>query len=268
MNYEDIPRQFGITILFCKEPLLDGGDWNIIGKHLLFQGRPAEALKSFDRSSIPFPGHGEAQKNRSCCLIILGRISEAGESYRTVLESDPYDAIRRHKLGHCFLSLREKERAVECWKKALACDLRDALSLNCPEAVLLENREWEKALPCFDQVIAVSPPFSEVWINRAEFLEELQDALRLFEQALAIELRNSRTWFLEQLERLPETLVCYEALQLDPEFAEAWQGKAQTEERLGRQRQAGYSCRNFLKYSGFRFPEQELWAAERLWGWS
>jgi tetratricopeptide (TPR) repeat protein len=105
----------------------------------------------------------------------------------------------------------------------------------------------EEALRCFDQALAIDPRDAAAWNNKGIALSNLgrrEEALGCYDQALAIDPRHASAWSNKGLElgalgRREEAINCYDqALAIDPRNAQVWYNKGLALDDLGRRQEA------------------------------
>ena len=142
-----------------------------------------------------------------------GRVSDAVESYRAVLDVEPRQFDARRLLGAALLKLGD-----------------------CEQSAL----ELERAL-------AISPRMAEVWTHRGQALARLgrhAPALACFQQAATLAPAAPGNWNeagLQQLalDAVAEALDSFDrAVELDPRFAAAWSNRGLALDRLRRAEEA------------------------------
>jgi predicted O-linked N-acetylglucosamine transferase (SPINDLY family) len=105
-----------------------------------------------------------------------GRLVEAGQGYREVLEQQPehFDAL--HLLGLLALQTHEPERALELIGRAVLLNpALPAAHLN-HGAALAALRRHAEALASYERALALDPAYADAQFNRANALRELGQA--------------------------------------------------------------------------------------------
>ena len=182
--------------------------WQLLGMAHVANDRPADALPALQRALALNPRHTQI-----LCLIgtAHGRLGEAEQAIRHFQEAlaiAPQDANIWYDLGNI------------------------QNSLDLPEA----------ALGSYNQALARAPQHADAWLNRSHALLALNrvgEAIDSLEHAVDIRPR-ARTWLLlgsalEQAQRLPDALACYEkVVALDPDDVDGWLKFGSVLEQLGR----------------------------------
>jgi len=86
-----------------------------LGRLLLFQGKPADAIASLTRSNQP-----ESAYFTGLALIQLGRNAEAAPYLETAVQWAGHDAEPAIALAQVYLALGQKDKAAEAARRALA----------------------------------------------------------------------------------------------------------------------------------------------------
>ena len=110
-----------------------------------------------------------------------GRLGEAEEIYRRVLDSEPERFEARHLLGVVLLARGEPALALAELDAALRINPDDASCCNSRGSALHDLNRCEEAVASYDRALALQPAFAEALSNRGVALQEL----KRFDEALA-----------------------------------------------------------------------------------
>ncbi len=160
-----------------------------------------------------------------------GRLTEAGEGYRSVLESHPehFDAL--HLSGLLALQTREPERAVELIGHALRLNPQVAAVHLNHGAALAALKRYGAALSSYECAIALDPAYADAHFNLANTLRELGQhaaAAASYERAAALrpemaEAHHQRGRMLCLLAEHEAAVGCFDrALALQPNAASVY----------------------------------------------
>jgi tetratricopeptide (TPR) repeat protein len=180
-----------------------------------------------------------------------GRLEEAEQIYRRILEVDGQNVDALHLLGVIAYQTGRNSLAVECLSTALRRNPGFAEAHNNLGNVLRGLGRVGEALEQFQQAVRLRPGIAEMHNNVGNTLLELgrlPEALEQLEIAVGLrpgsaEIHNSLGTTLGALGRLPEALEHFqEAVRLRPLYAEAHNNLAHTYRALGRlpEAQASY----------------------------
>ena len=106
---------------------------------------------------------------------------------------------------------------------------------------------FQEAIRCFDQALAIDPVSAHAWSNKGNALTALgrrEEAVGCYDQALAIDQRIAEVWSnkgvaLYRLGRRMEAISCHDrALAIDPRIGQAWNNKGTALDGLGRREEA------------------------------
>lgn len=151
---------------------------NALGIALSDSGRPAEALKAFNRALELDPDFGEAVQNLGIVRLRAGDAAGARELFERALAMDDKLPRAWNGLGVALARLGDDRLAIEAWHRAVALDaaLYDALfNLGLTAGKQGMRREAREALERF---VATAPPVS----YRAD-IARARDLLKLLEGA-------------------------------------------------------------------------------------
>lgn len=150
-----------------------------------------------------------------------GRWDEAGARYREILRSQPqhFDSLRL--LATIAAQRKDSASAIELFDQALRIRPDHASSLNHRGNVLLDLKRHDEALTSYDRSLQLEPDCAEAHFNRANALLEWEYHERGSEQT-ALEL-YCRGYPSGDRERHEQALQSYRrALELEPNYVEAW----------------------------------------------
>ncbi len=159
-----------------------------------------------------------------------GRLREAEEIYRRILQADPGHAEALGLLGAIAFAAGHNEQALELISQAIAAkpDYGDAhANLG---TVLLAMERSEEALESLDKAIALNPGHAEAFNNKGAALKALgrfDEASVCYRKAIDLRPDSAEVHYnlgnvFNKLERLDEALASFQkAIDLRPEYAEA-----------------------------------------------
>ncbi len=176
-----------------------------------------------------------------------GRLGEAEQHYRAVLQScrDHPDALQR--LALIFFHTRRLAEAAESYERLIAVVPGDAVAYSNLGQILSSMGRNEEALPHLERAVALRPDLAEAHTNLGNVLAQLnrpEDALTSYEEAVALNSRlaephNNIGMVLMSLGRYDDAIPEFEkALALNPGFAFASNNLGEAMSKLGRYEQA------------------------------
>ncbi len=217
------------------------------GNALFAQGRPAEALASYERTLALDPAHVAALANRGEALLALDRGDEAVASYHRALALRRDRADLHYNCGTVLAALRRYDAALVSFDQALALDPRSAAALYNRGNALAELKRPADALASYDRALAVQPDDAATLFNRGNALVALQrpaDAVASYDRALAvqpddIQILYNRANALAEIWRLDRALEDYDrVLAQAPGRADALNNRGNVLVRLKRPAEA------------------------------
>jgi tetratricopeptide (TPR) repeat protein len=199
---------YGLGILRCQQRRFDEGEGLLrralrrhpgspevhysLGTALQALGRPADALRCYERAVALRPDFAEALNNLGNMLQALGRYAEAATQYRRALAARPGFAGAHFNLGNALHALGQPAAAIAEYREALAAAPHYAEALNNLGNVLREMNRGEEAVAAYDAALAAAPANVDGHYNRGNALKELgrfAEARAAFGQALALDPR-------------------------------------------------------------------------------
>ncbi len=159
-----------------------------------------------------------------------GRLAEAEQVYRALLQLVPAHASALHRLGTICRNSGRIEESLELLGRAVETDSQSALANNDLGIAFALLRRPQDALPCFARAVELEPGFADAHnhLGNAQFqLGRYAEAAASFERALAAqrdfaEAYNNLGNALSALDRRAEAIAYYDqAAELKPELAEA-----------------------------------------------
>lgn len=226
--------------LYIQAQALDPGDATarfLLGGLQLQQGRPAEALASFDRTLAINPDLPDVLVARGGVLRGFRRFDEAYESYSKAIALRPQQAELFYCRGIVCLDMHRHDEALADFERALALKADYVDAWNARGGAHYALGHFDEALASFDRVIALRPQFAAAHHNRGLALQKMarsDDALASYDRVLAIragdaEIWNDRGFALKTLNRPVEALASFErALAIAPRHAGAFHNRGAT----------------------------------------
>jgi tetratricopeptide (TPR) repeat protein len=159
-----------------------------------------------------------------------GRLTEAAQFYRTIIEFAPRHFGALHYLGLVCTQQGSLDEAVKLLQRAVALDPKSFEARTNLGIALAASRRLDEAIMEYQRAIALQPDYVEARNNLGTALIGLgrhADAVAALQLALAIKpdlaaLHNNLGTALAALGRHAEACPAYrEAIRLDPRFAEA-----------------------------------------------
>jgi tetratricopeptide (TPR) repeat protein len=176
-----------------------------------------------------------------------GRLREAEQVYRAVLQMAPDHAGAMHQLGTLCRQKGEFEEAVALLRRAVALDPKSAQAHNDLGIALSALRRPDEAAEHYAKAVELEPGFVHAHNNLGNALRSLgreEEAIACFERALErhpnfAEAHNNLGNALAALQRPAEAIAHYEqAVAIRPELAEAYYNHGIALTALGRPAQA------------------------------
>lgn len=185
-----------------------------------------------------------------------GRVTEAAELHRRILQVDPRNLRSLRRLGAIALATGQPANAVHYISQALGLASQDAALHNDVAIGYRALGRPDEAIRHFRQAVAIRPDYAEAHNNLGvvlqeqgrfdEALEALQEAVRLkpnYADAL-MNLANT----LEKLDQPEKALEHYRrAIKIAPKHAEALVNNAVVLQRLGRLDEAAEALERAIK---------------------
>ncbi len=195
------------------------------GFDLYKKGDHEAALRQFNASLNMQRHNPEAWYGRANCLIRLGRLNDALNSYDRAVDGAPFyakawfgRAVALQKLGfqdQAFISLKtcvvyaldgdtaQKKKAAEAVEKYIKKGLEpvpDSAFVLIVQGYNLaaDHQDFVQSIECFDKAIQLSPAVSKAWQFKAMSLSalgRLDEAIAAYEQAVEIEEHNAIYWY-------------------------------------------------------------------------
>ena len=173
--------------------------------------------------------------DEALALHQAGRLAQAREIYRRVLEMHPGHADAHHLAGVVAYQTGNLQEAVELIGRAIALNPAMVAAYSNRGLALRDLKRPEEALECFDRALRLRPDLAVAHCNRGlalQDLDRLTDAVESYDAALKLqpdyaEAYANRGNALNLLRRIDEALESYDrALQLRPDLAETHWNRA------------------------------------------
>ena len=180
-------------------------------------------------------------------LLQQGKLTEAAEVYRTVLQRDPGNADALHLLAVALFQLGQAQRAAELGEKAVRANSRVADYHSNLGRYYLALGRLDAAAGSLEQALKLKPDHPLAHFNLAltrQGQANFAEAERHLRAYLTLNPNDpAGHYHLGNLAgsqyRFEEARACFErVLQLQPEQPEAWNNLGNAEQQLGRWRRA------------------------------
>jgi Flp pilus assembly protein TadD len=176
-----------------------------------------------------------------------GRLSEAEQIYRQILDVDPRHADCLHLLGMIAFEYGHLEDAGELIRAAISIHPNGASYHSNLANVLQAQGQLEEAAVEYRIGLAINPNLAAIHINLGNVLQAqgaLDDAVLSYQRALDLDPENAEAWYnlgnaRQGQGRLPNAAECYgRAVGINPNHGKAHHNLGRTLGDLGRQDEA------------------------------
>jgi tetratricopeptide (TPR) repeat protein len=182
----------------------------------------------------------------SRCFVLyrMGRHEEALEVIDSFLEEDPQDAGKWFGHGFVMQSIGQHQKAIESFSKCLDLDPAFSDAWYCKATLLYQNDEFTEALKCYDRA-AQHSDVKDFAFPQYSFLN-INPKPKLKKDAAGILYGKGNTLF--KLERFEEAIEAFtEAIDIEPESPQIWQGLANTYLKIGNNDRADMAFAKLLE---------------------
>jgi len=159
-----------------------------------------------------------------------GRLTQAEQLYRRILQSDPQHADAQHYLGLLAHQTGHAEAAIALMRQAIALNPAVAVYHANLGVVLQAAGQVREALACFTQALQLNPDLEDALSNRGNILQDLgriEEAIASYRQALRLNPGHGSAHYnlgnaLRDQGRLDEAIASFrQALGLNPRHLDA-----------------------------------------------
>lgn len=235
--------------------------WVNKGSVLFELGRNNEALEAFDRALTLNPSYANGWFNKGSWLQESGDFATAAECYRRAVSLNPQLDYAWFRMGVALEELQHHEEAIQCYDRVLGLNPNDVLAWTNKGGVLQDLKRRDEALKCLDRALEIDRKNATAWFNKGSLLIDLKrfkEAIASLEEAKKLGAPDERPGlghrlgdaargiaFCQQMlggdgpeqlsakalqelgrGRAQEALVLLDqALQLAPQYAQAWINK-------------------------------------------
>jgi protein O-GlcNAc transferase len=163
-----------------------------------------------------------------------GKLAQAAELYRKILEAEPKHFEALHALGILTYQSGKLEDAERLIRQAVAANPAAADAAYNHACLLQRLNRPEEALAAFDAALTIRPDYLEALVNRGGALWALkrrEEALLNAQRVVVLKPDLAEGWnnqgtVLQALERFDEALESFDrAVALKPNYAEAWKNR-------------------------------------------
>jgi tetratricopeptide (TPR) repeat protein len=189
------------------------------------------------------------------CQQGQGKFRAAASSFSRMLSIDPGIAEIHFNLATLQTQLNDIKAALACYRKSLQIKPDFTLAHFNLGALLQQQGLYKQAAEHYQQAVRLEANFYEAWVNWGAVLQiqgELQVAEHCYRKALELRI-DARGYFnlgttLYGLGEHPKALEAFQAaLQLNPQFADAWNALGETYRDQGDMQEAVRAYREALR---------------------
>jgi tetratricopeptide (TPR) repeat protein len=155
-------------------------------------GQFTEAAGSYYTALVLAPANVYARSHLASCLRRLGRLEEAIEALRMVLNADPHRDLIRLELGDCLLRLNRLEPALDCFDQCWS-DAAQRPALFGKGVALQLLRRFEEAEIAYERLLALDGKAEEALANLVSMSMEVFDLERVLRYARRLVDINPRS---------------------------------------------------------------------------
>jgi len=205
------------------------------------------ARQPHDAPQLPASAAAASQFAEALALHQAGRLDDAEQGYRTILEADLGHFDARHHLGIIHYQRGEHIAALRQIDAALKINPSVPAVHNNRGAALAALQRFEEAAESYRRAVALAPDYIDAHVNRGNALKELGRlvaALASYDRVIALAPGHAvahvkRGDVLQALERFEEALASYDrAIALKPDYGEARNNRGVALAKLGRYAEA------------------------------
>ncbi|KUZ15973.1 hypothetical protein WI69_07390 [Burkholderia diffusa] len=202
---------------------------NNLGNALRDAREPAAAMHSCARAIELRPGYAEAYNNLGNALLDLGEHAAAAASYAKAIEHHLQYADAYNNLGNALRMQEKHDDAADAYRRAIALQPGFRVAHQGLSATLLAAGDPLGAIEHARE--GLDPGDAKAHCVLARLLQRMSnfdEALALFERAIAIDPANAQAWAWlgelrsQQGEYVKTLQLCRRAIELDPELADAY----------------------------------------------
>lgn len=224
-----------------------------IGIAFAYLGKYIEAIEYFDRSLKIDPELSDTYLEKGMALGKLGRNIEAIECYDKLLKINSKDSTTYYRKGIALIKLGRNIEAIECFDMAIGIKQEYTDAYHNKGIALGKIGKHAEAIECFNKVIDIDPEYEDAYYNKGVALVKLGksvEARECFDKSK--KMKNATSWFKDASEfaKLGENfkaIECYDkALDINPNYAEAWADKGTVLIRIGKYLEALSCCKKAI----------------------
>ena len=203
---------------------------NNIGKSLINDGQPDQAVKHYRAALSVNPKYVSARKNLGTALAMLGEPNKAIYHLYEAIRLDPNRAETHYNLGNVLARLNQNKEAVYHYEKALSINPNYVEVYNNLGNLFADLGRIDEAVKSLSLALKIDPHYATAHNNLGNVLvrmERLPDATRHYRQAIKIrptysEAYNNLGVSLKKQGKILEARMAYKrALALTPDYSEA-----------------------------------------------
>jgi tetratricopeptide (TPR) repeat protein len=202
-----------------------------MGVALKDQGKPDEAIETYNKALAIKPDDAEAYNNMGNALQEQGKLEEAIAFYNKALSLKPDHADAYNNMGNALKDQGKLDDAIETYNKALSLKPDYAEAYNNMGVALKDQGKLEEAIEAYNKALSIKPDYADVYYNKSIVLQEqgkLNEAIDYYKNAISLkpdyaEAYNNMGVTLQEQDKLEEAIEAYnKALAIKPDYADAY----------------------------------------------
>ena len=162
------------------------------------QGDYMKMFEMLQKALLTDPNNTEALKKIWISVELSSSYEESRKLHLQLIDTNPYNAVAWHNLGHAYFCLEEYRLAEEAFEFAYLADPNFEFAYrDCADA-RIKLKEYDRALECYEDVLSLFKPDSDLYINIGycyECLDDMELAMVCYEKSFLFDLNNCRAYF-------------------------------------------------------------------------
>lgn len=238
--------------------------WYAKGQELIKLRNFEESIKCFDKTIELNPNYIAAWYGKGASLEALDGSGDF--EYGATVKIDPVSAEDWLYRGNALSRLDHYEDAIESYDRALQLEPNNAAAwLGKATALLYDPSRWGESLDFLNKAMEIDPNNGETWLVKGNVLSGLgryEEAIESYDKGIEVN-QGPKIWFKKGIAQSAlgryEAIISFDkAIELMPDFADAWAAKGGELEKLGRYDDAINSFDKALD----AYPDHPEW-----WSW-
>jgi tetratricopeptide (TPR) repeat protein len=204
--------------------------WNGKGASLYYQGKYNESIQAYDKAIEIDPQFWMAWNGKGSAFYHQEKYDEAIQAFDKAIEIKPQIATAWFGKGVALLKQGNLDEAIKSLEEVIVLDPKRADAWYNKGAALLKQGKYDEAIQAFNETIRLEPNNADAWYSKGDALSaqgKYDEAIKAWDEARPHPpFWTDRGFDLLKQGKYDEAIKAFDkAIEIDPQYENAWFGK-------------------------------------------